>query len=146
MKTTRNIATKASDSTISPQLVSRIEAKLKERFDVLQAMKAQANKEAAAEIEETRPDEVDAASALESAESSRMMAETLRLELIKISDALDRIRAGSFGTCEDCDSQIPAKRLEIRPEARLCVDCQAEEERHFGRAALGRGGDLAFAS
>ncbi|MFL5813822.1 MAG: TraR/DksA C4-type zinc finger protein [Bdellovibrionia bacterium] len=40
---------------------------------------------------------------------------------------------------------MPAKRLEISPEARLCVDCQAEEERHFGRSAVNRG-DFAFAS
>jgi DnaK suppressor protein len=145
MKTTRKLAVETNESTISPQLVSRIETKLKERFEVLHAMKAQANKEATAEIEELCPDEVDAASALESAESSRMMAETMRLELLKVSDALDRIRVGNFGMCEDCDSPIPPKRLEIRPEARLCVDCQAEEERHFGRNAHGRG-DLAFAS
>jgi len=141
MNPTRNL----SLEPISRELISRIEIKLKARFDVLQSMKAQANREATAEVEEAHSDEVDAASALESAESSRMMAEALRLELLQIEDALTRIRQGSFGTCEECDCAIPAKRLEIRPEARLCVDCQAEEERHFGRPAVARG-DFAYAS
>lgn len=141
MKSTRNLSTE----TISAELISRIETKLKDRFQVLQTMKAQANREAAAEVEEAHSDEVDAASALESAESSRMMAEALRLELLQIEDALNRIRQGSFGTCEECDCTIPAKRLEIRPEARLCVDCQAEEERHFGRPSVARG-EFAYAS
>ncbi len=141
MKPTRNL----SFEPISRELISRIESKLKDRFDVLQVMKAQANREAAAEVEENHSDEADAASALESAEASRMMAEALRLELLQIEDALNRIRVGSFGTCEECDCTIPAKRLEIRPEARLCVDCQAEEERHFGRPSVARG-DFAYAS
>jgi DnaK suppressor protein len=141
MKSTRNL----SVEPISRELISHIEVKLKERFETLQSMKAQANREAAAEVEVNHSDEADVASALESAESSRMMAENLRSELFKIESALERIRMGSFGTCEECDCSIPAKRLEIRPEARLCVDCQAEEERHFGRHASSRS-EFAYAS
>jgi DnaK suppressor protein len=144
MKTARRISSE-SIAPISSEQISRIESKLKERTIVLQTMKAQANRDATAEIEVAHSDEVDAASALESAESSRMMAETLRLELLQIEDALERIRTGSFGVCEDCECAIPAKRLEIRPEARLCVDCQAEEERNFGRTSIARG-DFAYAS
>lgn len=141
MKSTRNL----SFEPISRELISKIETKLKDRFDVLHLMKAQANREATAEVEVAHSDESDAASALESAEASRMMAEALRLELKHIENALDRIRVGTFGTCEECECSIPAKRLEIRPEARLCVDCQAEEERHFGKHAVARG-DFAYAS
>ncbi|MFL5815549.1 MAG: hypothetical protein ACJ763_18405 [Bdellovibrionia bacterium] len=80
MKTNRNL----SIEPISRQLISSIEIKLRERFEMLQTMKAQANREATAEVEVNHSDEADAASALESAESSRMMAENLRLELFKI--------------------------------------------------------------
>lgn len=37
--------------------------------------------------------------------------------------ALARLDSGDFGYCEDCGECIPAKRLELDPTARRCVDC-----------------------
>lgn len=33
--------------------------------------------------------------------------------------------------CEDCDGEIPKKRLEVAPFAVRCVVCQAEYERYI---------------
>lgn len=41
----------------------------------------------------------------------------------EIEDALDRVRAGKFGTCEACGKTIPKARLNIVPYARHCVPC-----------------------
>lgn len=30
--------------------------------------------------------------------------------------------------CEECDKPIPVKRLELVPNARLCVQCQSEND------------------
>ena len=38
--------------------------------------------------------------------------------------ALGRIRDGSFGTCQQCDQEINAKRLAALPWATYCVRCQ----------------------
>jgi DnaK suppressor protein len=43
--------------------------------------------------------------------------------LTEIADALERIRQGSFGKCEECGSPIPKGRLEALPYARHCVAC-----------------------
>ena len=43
--------------------------------------------------------------------------------LTEIADALDRIRHGTFGKCEECESAIPKGRLEALPYARHCVTC-----------------------
>lgn len=50
--------------------------------------------------------------------------------LAEINDALDRLDAGDFNTCEDCKGEIGERRLTVQPWARLCVKCQrkAEEE------------------
>lgn len=48
--------------------------------------------------------------------------------LIKVRQALQRIRDGVFGTCFDCDGDIELKRLEARPTANLCLDCQKQTE------------------
>jgi DnaK suppressor protein len=49
-------------------------------------------------------------------------------ELKQIKDALDRIKDGSFGSCENCQGRIPKERLKAISYARLCVNCQGKEE------------------
>ena len=43
--------------------------------------------------------------------------------LEQISEALERIRQGSYGTCEECGTAIPKARLQALPYARHCVGC-----------------------
>jgi DnaK suppressor protein len=47
----------------------------------------------------------------------------------KIDEALERIKAGSFGECESCSEEIETKRLEARPTTTLCVLCKEDQER-----------------
>ncbi len=47
----------------------------------------------------------------------------------QIQQALDRLRAGDYGICEDCGDPISPKRLEAAPWAHRCVGCQEEAER-----------------
>jgi DnaK suppressor protein len=47
----------------------------------------------------------------------------------KITEAIDRIDAGSFGICELCEEEISEARLKARPVTTLCIDCKMEEEK-----------------
>ena len=49
--------------------------------------------------------------------------------LAHIDAALTRIEEGTFGTCATCGKKIPEERLEARPWASLCIDCQRLAER-----------------
>lgn len=49
--------------------------------------------------------------------------------LAQINAALERIEAGTYGICQNCGRPIPPERLEARPWATLCIDCQRLEER-----------------
>lgn len=49
-------------------------------------------------------------------------------ELKEIREALDRIREGTFGTCEECARRIPRARLKAIPYTRRCVNCQQRAE------------------
>lgn len=40
--------------------------------------------------------------------------------------ALERIAAGTYGTCERCGRSIPEARLEAIPYTTMCVDCSEE--------------------
>jgi len=48
--------------------------------------------------------------------------------LSEIDAALRRIADGSYGRCTNCSRQIPEERLEARPYATLCIDCQRHRE------------------
>jgi RNA polymerase-binding protein DksA len=48
--------------------------------------------------------------------------------LAEIDAALQRIDAGTYGTCTNCGSEIAPERLEARPWATLCIDCQRKLE------------------
>ena len=54
-------------------------------------------------------------------------------ELNEIAVALDRIRDGEYGTCENCGGEIARARLDAQPTARRCIRCQAVwEKTHAG--------------
>jgi DnaK suppressor protein len=77
-----------------------------------------------------RPD-VDAAdpgTALSDADREAAGIEVLTLQRAHITEALARIDAGSYGKCIDCGTALPEERLEARPEAARCVNCQARVE------------------
>jgi DnaK suppressor protein len=48
--------------------------------------------------------------------------------LSEIDGALRRIEDGTYGRCTSCGREIPEERLEARPYATLCIDCQRHRE------------------
>src|SRR5262245_1364877 len=75
------------------------------------------------------PDEMDLAS------SEYLHSFTFRLRgrekvfLQKIDHALEKIKEGTFGVCEQCGEPISIKRLEARLETTLCIRCKEDQER-----------------
>jgi DnaK suppressor protein len=52
-------------------------------------------------------------------------------KLREVEEALDRIRRGSYGKCEECQSPIGERRLRALPSARACISCQSLFEGQF---------------
>ena len=50
-------------------------------------------------------------------------------KLRAVENALTRISDGKYGYCLQCGKKIPEGRLRAIPEAVLCVDCKAANER-----------------
>ena len=44
-------------------------------------------------------------------------------EIASVRRALERIEDGTYGECANCGDEISDKRLEVRPEAALCIEC-----------------------
>jgi DnaK suppressor protein len=49
----------------------------------------------------------------------------IRQELSKVDHALDNIKKGTYGICDNCGKHIDPARLEALPQATLCMDCKA---------------------
>ena len=49
-------------------------------------------------------------------------------EVHHIQQALKRQAEGRYGICDDCDQEIDPERLEVRPQATLCIACQRRVE------------------
>jgi DnaK suppressor protein len=52
----------------------------------------------------------------------------LQQEEDQVRAAIERAKAGQYGICADCGEAIPSDRLKARPEATLCIACQARRE------------------
>jgi RNA polymerase-binding transcription factor len=46
----------------------------------------------------------------------------------ELANALERVRDGSYGTCEECGGTIPAARRRALPGVTTCVPCQERGE------------------
>lgn len=49
--------------------------------------------------------------------------------LLALEAALKRIENGTYGTCENCGSKIPERRLQAYLAARYCVECKSKLEK-----------------
>lgn len=55
--------------------------------------------------------------------STTAVARRLAATATEVDRALERLSAGTFGTCEVCGGPIPEERLEAIPWAGTCVSC-----------------------
>ncbi|MAA73580.1 MAG: RNA polymerase-binding protein DksA [Salinisphaeraceae bacterium] len=66
----------------------------------------------------------------ESAQTLELRARDRQRKLLrKIDQALERIRTGQYGYCEETGEPIGLDRLDIRPVATLCIAAQEAHER-----------------
>jgi RNA polymerase-binding protein DksA len=110
----------------------------REEFVVKEQKKLQAERaQVAEELENLRelmqaevdvePDEGDAE--IFEREKNAALIAVLERKLSNIDTALRSIEKGQYGICERCGRQIEVERLEVKPDATLCLSCQQEVER-----------------
>ncbi len=46
-----------------------------------------------------------------------------------VESALSRLEEGTYEVCDECEEAIPRGRLEVKPTAFRCVDCQEDFEK-----------------
>lgn len=93
----------------------------------------------------TGGDEIDAFTQEKQQQMDLRLKSRNSVYLKKVKYALDKIHAGSFGICEECDGEIGASRLEARPTATMCIGCKEEEERGARQTIQGHRHSVKFA-
>ena len=80
--------------------------------------------------ESERPDEDSQplAEMSQAISSSRNQNRAETLELIRTALSTIELSPEDYGVCEECDEDIPEKRLEIMPWSVCCVRCLSKQE------------------
>lgn len=91
--------------------------------------------ESVGDVISTDFDNGDFAQAIADRHASETLIALLDQNREQVERALERLEAGRYGFCEDCEQQIPAERLAFRPEATRCVGCQGRHDRLMRKAS-----------
>ena len=78
-------------------------------------------------------DEVDVIRVNEDREMSFATRSLLVERANKLAEALERLRGGEYGVCQECGEVIAPARLRAMPEVTTCVRCQDRLERTGSR-------------
>jgi DnaK suppressor protein len=74
-------------------------------------------------------DEVDVIQVNEDREMNFATRSLLVERANRLAEALERLRSGDYGTCQECGEAIAPARLKVMPEVTTCVRCQDRLER-----------------
>jgi len=77
----------------------------------------------------TLGDDMDVVRVDEEREMSLVTRSLLMQRMNRLAMALERLDAGDYGVCEQCDEPIAPARLRAMPEVATCVTCQNKMER-----------------
>lgn len=119
---------------LSDAQVQLLEAKLRAEAATLQASLAEQTDGLAA-TEAPDPRDIEDAAADEAGRfRETQLRERQRGRLAEVEAALERLDSGDYGICEDTGDEIPFRRLELEPTARLTVEAQEQREVEAGVA------------
>lgn len=70
------------------------------------------------------PDQMDIAQAYNDQYLSQALQTFEEKQLVQVDIALKAIAQGNYGRCQYCQQPIPLERLQVMPNATMCVGCQ----------------------
>ena len=76
-------------------------------------------------------DLVDQAGDERDRELSLLLTDRDKEKLFAINEALEKLKEGTYGICEECGDKIGQGRLKVMPLAKYCVNCQTRIEKEM---------------
>ena len=62
----------------------------------------------------------------------------LMVTLAEVEHALRKFEQGTYGTCDTCGLPVEAERLEVLPQANLCLNCKSLQSKNARGKLPGR--------
>ncbi len=84
------------------------------------------------EHSEIDPSEDEADPDVVERETTMALVQALEQRKSEIQAALTKVETGGYGICERCGEPINPERLQIMPEATMCVRCKSLTEKQRG--------------
>jgi DnaK suppressor protein len=112
-------------STADEKVIERERGRLEEELKRLEDELAHLNENMQQEVD-IEPDEGDPVF-FEREKAAALMA-VLDRRVQDITHALRSLEKGQYGICERCNTPIEPERLEVKPDATMCMNCQREVE------------------
>lgn len=76
-------------------------------------------------------DVIDQAGDERDRELSLLLTDRNKEKLLAINEALEKLKEGSYGICEECGEKIGAGRIKVIPLTKYCVNCQSRLEKEL---------------
>jgi len=76
-------------------------------------------------------DLVDQAGDERDRELSLLLTDRDKEKLFAINEALEKLKEGGYGICEECGEKIGQGRVKVMPLAKYCVNCQSKIEKEM---------------
>lgn len=76
------------------------------------------------QFDELGTDKEDNATEMEEYSDNLAVETSLEGQLKDINDALEKMKNGTYGICENCKEEIDTERLKVYPEAKACIKCK----------------------
>ncbi|MGF1553165.1 MAG: TraR/DksA family transcriptional regulator [Paracoccaceae bacterium] len=91
-------------------------------IEATEAATADARQAAEVDLDQDQPDPVERMDDVQAVERARAHSHRRQVELQRLSDALERLAAGTYGICEVSGEPIAPERLEADPAATRSID------------------------
>jgi DnaK suppressor protein len=93
------------------------------RQELLLAETTGAESAATVELDQSRLGRLSRMDAMGQQAMSKAANQRRKIQLQKVTAALQRIENGGYGICSSCDEQIDPRRLKVDPAAVVCIGC-----------------------
>ena len=113
-------------ATQTPPGLAKLELERQDTIEKLEHLRIEMRNMAEPTADETDVDAFER-------EKTWALMQSLKRKLESIDRAIHLAENGTYGTCEKCGDRIDPARLEILPQATLCLKCQREFERQSRR-------------
>ena len=114
---------------MNKQQVERFKKQLEEKREQLVRDVEEVRSRSAEDTEEEDKDYIDYAVSSYTKEFLLTLSDLERKQLDAVDRALDAVRLGTYGTCDECGEEIEEKRLKALPWATFCLRCQELSDR-----------------